>query len=57
MRNKYPELLGDDEQEAEWRLFEYLTRGNPEAVTEDEAYEQAFDHLMEVQREQAYVPF
>jgi hypothetical protein len=57
MRNSYPELLGDDEQEAESRLFDFLVHGNPEPVSEDDAYQQAFDRLMETKQEEEYVPF
>jgi hypothetical protein len=56
MRNSFPELLGDDEQEAESRLFDLLAHGNPEPMSEDEAYTQAFDHLMEHRHEQEPEP-
>lgn len=43
---KYPEIVGD-ESEAEGRLFDLLSQGNPVPMTAAEAFEQAFNHLLE----------
>lgn len=41
----YPEHFGGTEEPAE-RLKEMLTEGNPQPMSEDDAYSQAFDHLV-----------
>lgn len=46
MRNKYPEYF-ERVPDAQDHLFNLLVDGNPEVMTEDEAYSAAFDHLME----------
>jgi len=49
MAERYPDVFaGHDPQE---RLFEMLSEGNPEPMTEEEAYTQAFDYLMEHKQE------
>jgi len=47
MMNSYPHILGTDAEKAESKLFDMLVRGNPQKMTESEAYEQAFNHLAE----------
>ncbi len=42
---EYPEFFHDDPDNPEERLLDYLLAGNPEPMSEDDAYEQAFDHL------------
>lgn len=44
---QHPEHFAGHEDDLSGRLFDMLTAGNPEPMTEDEAYQQAFDHLME----------
>lgn len=57
MSSEYPHLLGahaygDNEgydanaTDASEKLYGYLLGGNPDKMTDDDAYEQAFDHLM-----------
>jgi hypothetical protein len=56
--NTYPELFGGmDEQDAAEHLLELLTAGNPEPMTEGEAFQQALDHLAELSRDEEPVPF
>lgn len=50
MAERYPEFFHGHEPAD--RLFDLLVGGNPEPMTEDEAYEQAFDHLMEQRHEE-----
>jgi hypothetical protein len=59
LREEYPEVLGFDETEAQNRLFDLLTQGNPELMAEENAYAQAFEHLLEAKRQEAaeVVPF
>lgn len=55
--SRHPEVLGDD---PEGKLFDLLAHGNPEPMTEEEAYADAFNHLMERksrEREPEAVPF
>lgn len=58
MAKEYPHLLGDHgydsergyddaADEASQKLFDYLNAGNPEAMSEADAYEQAHDYLIE----------
>ena len=49
----YPHIVGA-EHEAEGKLFELLSAGNPAALSEEDAYSQAFDHLMEMKAEGRY---
>lgn len=73
MSEKYPHLLGAhgyetggydaDASDASEKLFGYLQRGNPEYMTEDQAYREAFDHMEarkseeDAAREDEEVPF
>ena len=44
MAKKYPHLLGNPD-EASDKLFDLLTSGNRQAMSYEDAYQQAFDHL------------
>lgn len=61
MAEKYPEHFHDAEHAVD-TLYGMLAAGNPEPMSEDEAYEQAFNHLTEekerhANRQQEEVPF
>jgi hypothetical protein len=47
LSEEHPHVFAGHESDREGRLFDLLAAGNPEAMGEDEAYEQAFDHLVE----------
>ncbi len=49
---EYPHLFHGREAPEE-RLWDLLIAGNPEPMTQDDAYEQAFDHLIEQKQGQA----
>jgi hypothetical protein len=45
LKRQHPEMFGDDSEHPTDRLFEMLAAGNPKAMSEDQAYQQAFDEL------------
>jgi hypothetical protein len=47
MAAEYPHHFTGHEGNEQERLFDLLMAGNPEPMSEDDAYEQAFEHLME----------
>ncbi|MBV8096260.1 MAG: hypothetical protein JO110_24090, partial [Acetobacteraceae bacterium] len=49
---KYPEEFNGHEDDLPGRLYDLLLGGNPEPLSEDEAYSEAFDRLTEHQREE-----
>lgn len=53
MADSYPEQFAGFEDDATGRLFDLLSEGNPEPMTADAAYRQAFDHLAEAPAEPA----
>jgi len=46
IRRQYPAYFGEHDTASE-RLYELLAEGNPELMSEEDAYEQAFEHLAE----------
>lgn len=47
LQEEQPEFFAGGSLSPAERLFDMLTEGNPATLTEDEAYEQAFNHLAE----------
>lgn len=56
IRARHPHLFSD-RRHSEDSLLDLLVRGNPEPMAEDDAYAQAFDHLVANKPEEEMVPF